>query len=200
MINYNTIQLLETYFEIFDLAATRFQAKFENNVHRFLELKNLLHEVNVSENDYFQRRFAYFYGLNRLSQAAKTAYFERFELIKNTTRPIDVRELTEEMATALGKYHFSFCSKMANLIDDERYPIYDSNVATVFHRHGLGYGLDYKSNIYQDLCDTYRYLENHPLVDAFRTRFNAEDMGYMKVLDAMFWFVGDCIKANVPAN
>ena len=200
MINQHAIQQLENHFENFDLAATLFGTIFENNVQRFLELKHMLHEVDVSRDKRFQKQFGYFYGVQRMSREAKTAYFTRFEQLKETDGPIDVRELTEEMAPALGKRQFSFCSKMANLIEDDTYPIYDRYVATVFHRPGLGYGMDYKTHLYQDLCDTYRSLKNHPLVAAFRERFHAEDMGYMKVLDALFWFVGNSIETERRLN
>ena len=196
MINQHAIQLLEFYFQNSDLAFTLFQARFENNVNTYLALKNRLHAVNVSEDELFQGQFANFYLVKRLPRPAKVAFFREFESLKNEDIPINVRELTEEMAPALGKMHFSFCSKMMNMINDEEYPIYDSNVATVFHRPGLGYGLDYKNNLYQDLCDTYHSLENHPLVETFRVRFHANGMGYMKVLDTLFWFVGYCMNTN----
>ena len=197
MINQHAIQLLEYYFQNPKLAEDLFQIRFEYNVNTYLELKDRLHQVNISEDEYFQRRFADFYLVKRLPRIAKAAFFTKFESIKNKIEPIDVRALTEEMVPALGKLHFSFCSKMANMINDETYPIYDSNVARVFHRPGLGYGLDYKNNIYTDLIDTYSELTNHRLVEDFRIRYNAERMGHMKLLDTMYWFVGYCIMNNI---
>lgn len=201
MINQNAIQQLEYYFQNFDLADTLFHDRFEYNINTYLELKSLLHQVNVSEDEYFQNLFSNFYLVKRLPRPSRAAFFARFEMLKNTVAPIDVRELTVDMSSILGKKHFSFCSKMANMINDEEYPIYDSNVARVFHRPGLGYGLDYKDNIYSDLRDTYRSIRNHQIVEAFSRRYNAEQrVGYMKLLDTMFWFVGDCIQTDAQLN
>ena len=180
-----------------EVADNRFHDKFQYNVDKYLELKGLLHQVNVSENVYFQKEFANFYLVKRLPRPAKAAYFARFEELKDSDAPIEIREFTDEMTAVLGKNHFSFCSKMANMINDDAYPIYDSNVAAVFHRRGLGYGMDYRYHIFVDLRDTYNSLRGHHLVDDFRNRFHAEGVGHMKLLDTMYWFVGDCIKNDI---
>lgn len=197
MVNTHAIQQLEYYFQNMEVADNRFHDKFQYNVDKYLELKGLLHQVNVSENVYFQKEFANFYLVKRLPRPAKAAYFARFEELKDSDAPIEIREFTDEMTAVLGKNHFSFCSKMANMINDDAYPIYDSNVAAVFHRRGLGYGVDYRYHIFVDLRDTYNSLRGHHLVDDFRNRFHAEGVGHMKLLDTMYWFVGDCIKNDI---
>ena len=189
MINQHAVNQINDLYSNIDDVFTRRNAVFTNNVTRYLELKGLLHQVNVSQDPYFQSRFTYFYGLNHISANRRGAFYQKFEEIKNAPDRINVRELTEQLAEPLGKQFFSFCSKMANLIDDERYPIYDSHIAEVFHRPGLGYGVDYKANLYHDVIDTYGDLIDHPLIELFRTRFHAGEMGYMKVLDALFWAI-----------
>ena len=191
MINTTAITRFEAFYANPTLSLNNHQALFQNNVNRYLQLKEILHQRDVSVDVEFQRLYSYFYGLNRAMNAEqKAAYYVRLEEIKNTDKPIDVRTLTEELRPLLGKNHFSFCSKMANIVNDELYPIYDKNVRQVFHRANLGYGLDYWGNIYQDITDTYQSLINHPVITAFRNRFNGQEMGYMKVLDALFWVMG----------
>ena len=191
MINLNAIQRFRTFYADFDDAAGRCDEAFSNNVRRYLELKNLLHQVDVSTDIYFQRRVSHFYGLNqaRLGPDRKAAYFRKLEDLKNTDAPIDIAALTASLERQLGKYHFSFCSKMADLINDEEYPIYDKNVKKHFRRRGLGYRHDYLQSIYTDITDTYRSLVDDPVITAFRKRYNAQDMGYMKVLDVLFWVI-----------
>ena len=194
MVNTQAINLLQNLFanpeEVF--SDNHISRALQNNVNRYLHLKGMLFRENVAINAEFQRNYSYFYGLNRyMTQIQKQAYFAKFEAIKRQKGPIDVRLLTEEMQPLLGKFHFSFCSKMANMIDDTQHPIYDKNVANVFHRRGLGQGHEYKENIYQDLVDTYRTLKDHHIIESFKERFNAQDMGYMKVLDALFWVIGN---------
>lgn len=191
MINTTAITRFETFYANPILSLNDHHVVFQNNVDRYLQLKELLHQRNVSEDDEFQRQYSYFYGLNRAMNAQqKSAYYLRLEEIKNTDHPIDVRALTEELRPLLGKNHFSFCSKMANIVNDELYPIYDKNVRQVFHRANLGYGLEYRENIYQDITETYQIMSNHPVISSFKNRFNAQGMGYMKVLDALFWVMG----------
>ena len=191
MINQQAISQFQKLTNDFDSFVNQHHDDLTTNVHRYLELKHLLHEVNVAEDAYFQRQFSYFYGLNqRIKREIRPLFYRKMEEIKNTHEPIDVRSLTEELSQVLGKNHFSFCSKMANLINDEKYPIYDSQVAKVFHRKGLGYDLDYKTNLYADVKDTYESLKDSPVITAFQDKFNAHEMGYMKVLDALFWVIG----------
>ncbi len=191
MVNSIAITQFESFYAISAQAFDNNQEAFENNVRRYLQLKEMLHNRDVSLDADFQRLYSYFYGLNRaLSVQQKAAYFSRLERMKDTDYQINVRALTEELRPSLGKYHFSFCSKMANIVDDELYPIYDRNVRRVFHRANLGHGLDYWENIYQDITDTYQCLMNHPVIKCFENRFNSHGMGYMKVLDALFWVIG----------
>ena len=191
MINYAAITQFEDFFSNIDVVLDQHQIALQNNVDRYLQLKDLFNRVNVSTDIEFQRLYSYFYGLNRaLNPNQKKEYYSRMEEMKNTDQCINVLGMTVELKPILGKYHFSFCSKMANIINDELYPIYDRNVRNVFHRKNLGNGLNYWRNIYQDISDTYRHLENHPIIPAFRTQFNAHKMGYMKILDALFWTLG----------
>ena len=165
MVNENAIKRFEAFYKDYENAFKVHDEEFRNNVRMYLDLKRMLHKVDVSTDETFQRNYSYFYGLNRfVSAGRKRVYFRKMELLKNSTNPINVGELTGEMVPELGKYHFSFCSKMADIIDDERYPIYDSNVKKSFHRRGSGYGHDYYVTIYEDITDTYKNLKKHRIL------------------------------------
>lgn len=79
---------------------------------------------------------------------------------------------------------------MLRIVNDVKNPIYDSNVEKVFRAKNHLRGKAYKETLYVDINDTYLSLINHPIVAEFRKRFNAEDIGVMKILDAIFWVIG----------
>ena len=190
MINTNAIIRFHTFYSDFDKAAEKYDEAFKKNVQIYLELKERLHCVNVSSDQAFRSKYATFYVMNQyLKSEQKDAYFNKLEELKHTSNiSISVPAFTEEMMPLLGnKFHFSFCSKMANILNDDAYPIYDRNVRSVFHRRGLGYGHDYYSSIYCDITDTYTALRGDAVIDKFIKRYHAQNMGFMKVVDVLFW-------------
>ena len=191
MINQDAVRLLDHFFAQPSFFTDN-QAAFIRNAEEYALLKRQFHEGPVTGNPAFQRRFARFYGMRFVPAAGKNAFFQKMELLRNNHEGLDARLLTEELQPVMGQYHFSFATKMLNLLDDEVYPIYDSQIAVVFQ---LPYSpdetrLDHQEAIYRDVTDTYVSLKQHPVIDAFRTRFNCPEMGTMKVLDALYWRMG----------
>ena len=191
MINQDAVRLLD-HFYAQPSFFTDNQAAFIRNAEEYALLKRQFHEGPVTSNPAFQRHFARFYGMRFVPAAGKNAFFQKMELLRNDHEGLGARLLTEELQPLMGQYHFSFTTKMLNLLDDETYPIYDSQIATVFQTPFLPdeTRLDHQEAIYRDVTDTYQSLRQHPVIDAFRTRFNCPEMGTMKVLDAIFWRLG----------
>ncbi len=146
----------------------------------------------------FQWAFAAFYGMKVVPESGKVAFFEKMEALRFAHAHLDAREVTESLRPEMGKNYFSFTTKMLNLLDDTTYPIYDSQVAIVFQRPFTleETRLDHQCSIYQDILDTYRQLKMHPAIEMFRTHFNCPQLGYMKILDTIFWHLGKIMEDN----
>lgn len=168
-------------------------ALFENNVTIYLNLKQRMQQNDLRNDIEFQNQFTRFYVLYHMPTVVRPFFYEFFEAHRNLINNMTARAITEELREPLGKNYFSYVTKMLNMINDEVYPIYDRNVERIFHRPCGLYGLDYKEIIYQDIADTYSDIIHSPLsifIESFRQRFNANGIGNMKVLDAIFWVLG----------
>ena len=197
MINHEAIRLLDWYFHQPNPFAND-ETAFSNNVTVFRFLKQSVLNGPISANDAFRRRYSSFFVMRFVPAYAKNVYFARMDELRGHHTNLNARQLTEELQVGMGNYYFSFTTKMLNLLDDRAYPIYDSQVGTVFQR---GFTpdesrLDHQEAIYQDILDTYWELENHPVIEAFRARFNCPDLGYMKILDAIFWRLGKMLNED----
>ena len=165
----------------------------KTNIDVYQFLKTEYKKGQVIENSLFRWGFSAFYGMSRVvTLGAQEAFFNRFDDLRETHIQLDPRAITEELHNSMGKYYFSFVTKMLNMFDDEAFPIFDSQVSAVFEKP-LQRGetrLAHQNSIYQDIRDTYLSLESHAIIKEFRERFNCPDVGYMKILDTLFWRIG----------
>ena len=165
---------------------------FENNVARYSALKVEFERGPILNNQPFRRSFAYFYGMRYVSTAAKNAFFQKMDELRNNRANLSARQITENLSRAMGRNEFSFVTKMLNMLDDETYPIYDSQVGVVFQKPFLPdeTRLDHQASVYGDIVDTYQALRQHEIIDAFRETYHCPSIGSFKVLDAIFWRLG----------
>lgn len=165
----------------------------KTNIDVYQFLKTEYKKGQVIENSLFRWGFSAFYGMSRVvTLGAQEVFFNRFDDLRETRIQLDPRAITEELHNSMGKYYFSFVTKMLNMFDDEAFPIFDSQVSAVFEKP-LQKGetrLAHQNSIYQDIRDTYLSLESHAIIKEFRERFNCPDVGYMKILDTLFWRIG----------
>lgn len=196
MTNNNAIRLLDYY--LTNDPAILEDASFATNVAVYSFLKDEFQKGDVSVNPLFQWTFSAFYGMGIVPAESREAFFSKMESLRNTNTVIDARQLTEELRPAMGKSYFSFATKMLNLLDDTGYPIYDRMVGLVFQKpfNPDETRLDHQHSIYLDIIDTYRSLKDHPIVGRFRKRFNCQEIGYMKILDSVFWKLGSMMDQN----
>ena len=196
MINNNAIRLLDYY--LTNDPAFLEDASFATNVAVYSFLKDEFRKGDVSRNPLFQWAFSAFYGMGIVPVEGKAAFFSKMESLRNTYTGVGARQLTEELRPAMGKSYFSFATKMLNLLDDAEYPIYDRMVGLVFQKpfNPDETRLDHQHSIYLDIIDTYRSLKDHPIVGSFRKRFNCQGIGYMKILDSVFWKLGSKMDQN----
>lgn len=170
------------------------ETTLKTNVEVFKFLKQRLKETNPSNDVLFQWVFSAFYGMPYISRHKRPPFFEKMQEINDNCDDLNAQEITENLAPLMGKKYFSFVTKMLNLIDDEKYPIYDSNVGLVFEKKHKPCGKNYQMSVYQDIIDTYNQLKDKPIVDEFKSYFSCPDIGYMKILDSIFWIIGKDMK------
>lgn len=192
MVNNNAIRFLDFYIQQTSGNFAEGEAAYATNVEVCIFLKSELQKGSIMNNRLFQWAFVAFYGMRVVPEHGKLAFFERMEGLRNNHSDLNAREVTEGLAPLMCKNYFSFVTKMLNLLDDTSYPIYDSKVANVFQRPFAPdeSHLDHQCLIYQDIIDTYRQLEEHPAIELFKTHFNCPQLGYMKILDSIFWRLG----------
>ena len=196
MINNDAIRLL-------DYSLNQFPDLLDNNAFAvnsavYTFLKEEFRKRDVCSNLFFQWSFSSFYGMGIVPFEAKDAFFSKMESLRGGSDRLDPRTITEELQPAMGKNNFSFVTKMLNLLSDTEYPIYDKYVGVVFQKPFTPEEkrLDHQESVYMDIIDTYRSLENHLVIEAFQSRHGCFGMGYMKVLDSIFWKLGKDMENN----
>ncbi len=196
MINNDAIRLL-------DYSLNQFPDLLDNNTFAvnsavYTFLKEEFRKGDVCSNLFFQWSFSSFYGMGIVPFEAKDAFFSKMESLRGGSDRLDPRTITEELQPAMGKNNFSFVTKMLNLLSDTEYPIYDKYVGVVFQKPFTPEEkrLDHQESVYMDIIDTYRSLENHLVIEAFQSRHGCFGMGYMKVLDSIFWKLGKDMENN----
>lgn len=198
MVNNDAIRLLDYYIQQTSGNFTEDETAFATNVEVSRFLREEFRKRNITHNRLFQWAFIAFFGMRIVPESGRTAFFERMEALRDAHSDLNACEVTEGLRPAMGKYYFSFTTKMLNLLDDTNYPIYDKQVATVFQRPFTPgeTRLEHQCLIYQDILDTYRQLEDHPAIKLFRNHFNCPQLGYMKILDTIFWRLGKILEDN----
>lgn len=133
-------------------------------------------------------------------------YFNKMETLRNTDT-YDIRDLTEYLVDSNArdrnkqkteKVQFSFVTKLLNIMNDAKYPIYDLNVATVF-----GFAVPYQPDI-KDKID--KYVELYEIIQrvyeevlivyadriaSFRKMFDCVDVTDLRVVDIITWKLGE---------
>ena len=182
---------------------------FNNSVSTYYSLK-YIHEDESKELDYyegFKSAFFRFYGIGRFTS---DVFEEKFycELKRLRGKKFNYsRKFTEELTEKLsdsekGKIQFSFVTKLLNIINDEEYPIYDSNVMAAFgFFRGNNKSTDDKlaeyieqyeviRNIYDGLLDNCKNI-----IGNFRQIFpQSGNLSNMRILDIIVWKIGEEIK------
>jgi hypothetical protein len=183
------------------------RAVSEKSVTHYRDLMSWFDATNAADDEAFQRRFAYFYRMNRrgLTPEFKLHYFRRLEELRDEpTVPVSdlVWELYE-FPTGRGKsLQLSFATKLAHTANPS-YPIYDSLVSRVFGFRPA-YVKDPRARFatlwtfYSALAPTYERMlaqpETQSLVEAFHRKYRTtpREVSDVKVLDFVLWAAGKC--------
>jgi hypothetical protein len=173
----------------------------------YLFLREQCSKGSVLGNELFQFVYRSFYRLDNagLSPAFKADYFVCFEENRKA-KDVDIRAVVTRLyefpnLRGLHSLQFSFTTKLANTIDD-RFPIYDRQVATVFGFKPLSPSELFDDRL-ADLLTFYDFLkktyaeiisENRlgPAIQAFGEIYPDLDplLPPIKRLDFIFWSAG----------
>lgn len=173
----------------------------------YLILKRAYHEKGVKFYGDFINAFSLFYGIKRfVSDEFMEKYFNKMKELRNMDT-CDIRDLTEYLVDSNArdrnkqkteKVQFSFVTKLLNIMNDAKYPIYDLNVATVF-----GFAVPYQSDI-KDKID--KYVELYEIIQrvyeevlivyaakiaSFRKMFECKDVTDLRIVDIITWKLGE---------
>ena len=175
-------------------------------VSKYYALKSLYEDKDKELEYYegFQSAFFRFYGIGRFTSDVFDEKFYR-ELVElrgkkqNYSREF-TKELTEKLSdNEKGKIQFSFVTKLLNIINDEEYPIYDSNVMAAFGFFRTNNkSSDEKMTEYLEQYEVIRNTYNELLEDCkniignFRQIFpQSDNLSNMRILDIIVWKIGE---------
>ena len=155
----------------------------------------------------FMNVFSLFYGIKRfVSNEFMVRYFCKMNDLRNRDT-CDIHALTEYLVDSNArdrykqkteKVQFSFVTKLLNIMNDTKYPIYDLNVATVF-----GFTAPYQSDIkgkidkyvelYEIIQNVYKEILNvyADKIMSFRNVFDCKGVTDLRIVDIITWKLGE---------
>ena len=179
---------------------------FNRSVSTYYALK-FIYEDKSKELEYyegFQSAFFRFYGIGRFtSDGFDEKFYNELKQLRGTKLYYS-RKLTEELTKKLsdnekGKIQFSFVTKLLNIINDEEYPIYDSNVMAAFgffrgnNKSRKDKLVDYLEQ-YEAIRNTYNELldDCKDIIGNFKQKFpQSNSLSDMRILDIIVWKIGE---------
>ena len=166
--------------------------------HCYVGLKKAAEKGLVNRSD-FQNNFSSFYGMIGVyvTPEFKEKYFARLKQILDDGEELTLDTLTMDADNIRSdrKIEYSFITKMYNLVDDTRFPIYDKNVLSALKIKAASKNLDlYKEN-YLAIISAYESSRDvwEPVVKTFREYFDLEGCKYisdLRILDVLIWCIG----------
>lgn len=171
-----------------------------NTVQRYCTLKQAFKDTSKSLKDYegFEKEFSQFYGIQRfVSDEFIENYYNTMSELREKTE-YDVKELCEKLKDG-DKLQFSFVTKMLNIMNDSKYPIYDSYVARAFGLYSDTFKgknkIDNYLACYQIITEVYNELlpKHGKVISDFRSIVAVEEniVPDMRVIDIIVWKLGD---------
>lgn len=165
----------------------------------YLILKKSYERQSTVNND-FKKHFSQFYGLGRFVDADFIdVYFEKMNKLRGLLE-YDISNLCYELIDSKGRVQFSFATKMLNLMNDEKYPIYDANIAKTFNINQRdSKNTDEKItnyvNTYWLIKDVYsEILPRHTkTIYKFREVFDYSEveLSDLRIMDIIVWKIGE---------
>ncbi len=173
----------------------------------YLILKRAYHEKGVKTYGDFMNAFSLFYGIKRfVSDEFMEKYFNKMEELRNMDT-CDIRDLTEYLVDSnvrgrnkqkTEKVQFSFVTKLLNIMNDAKYPIYDWNVVTIFKftspcQPDIKDKIDKYVKLYEIIQEVYKevLIVYADKIASFRKVFDCNDVTDLRVVDIITWKLGE---------
>ena len=177
---------------------------FNRAVSTYDALKQLYEDTGKELDFYegYKSSFFRFYGIGRfVSKSFREKYYNKLlDLRRSKVKECDIAVLTKELIDEENnKIQFSFTTKLLNIIDDEKYPIYDSNVAKAFGFSSAYGDITQYIEQYNKITETYKsLLEDYMnIIGNFRGIFpQSNNLSNMRILDIIIWKIGEEIIKN----
>lgn len=184
----------------------------------YLFLKQEYDRSDIRENRVFQFLFRSFYRLDSagLTPDFKQAFFKALEE-KRGQKEVDLAELVRRFYLIRNRrkqksLQFSFTTKLANMIN-ENYPIYDAEVARIFHFSAPLSAPQNDKNFedrltkyltfYESMKKCYAELLNNqiliPVLSEFKKHYpqQTDKIPFFKKVDFIFWSAGKLFGSNI---
>jgi hypothetical protein len=166
----------------------------------YLILKKSYNENGVYYFKDFKKEFSKFYGIKRfVDDNFIDTYYMKMDEFKGENE-CNVKKLAKELIDSGNKVQFSFATKMLNIMNDEKYPIYDSNVAKAFGIYTTDCKNiedkieDYVTN-YMVIGEVYNEMisKHSQTINDFRETFKytKSELSDMRIIDIIVWKIGE---------
>lgn len=174
-----------------DIAAAIDRAR--DGIDQYLEIMDTLHDVDVSRDKDFQRRFNHFYRIRQRSQEWYSAYYDLMEASKVTPPAFD--DVLEHLRENLGRYEPSFSSKLVATVDPSK-PVWDKYVLEHSGQKAPAYSsprkFDRAKSIYRGIQEWYSQFlespESRTMIDTFNELVPCHDrITDIKKVDLVLW-------------
>ncbi len=150
-------------------------------------------DVELNEDKDFQNEFSRFYMMRFVSKDFRLTFFKKMQELRGETK-YNIEDLIDELKDD-GKSQVSFSTKLLSMMNDEKYPIWDSNVAYVFGFSSFsGHNYDIITATYSELLKSHKKL-----IREFRDVFgvpSSNEISDMRILDFIIWKLGAKIKPS----
>jgi len=179
-------------------------------VSRYTALKKIYDDDKGFDNYIgFKEEFFKFYGIVGLytSEQFRENYYKKLLDLRNKKKSFskfligevenltNTKELKDINKEGKEKIMFSFITKLLNIINDNEYPIYDSNIMTVFKfqrpKEMNEYIEQYEiiKNVYDKILTDVKIID---IIDKFKKNFpESEKLPNMRILDIIIWKLGE---------
>jgi len=167
-------------------------ACIEPSLRKYIEIMNLVHNVDVSEDTSFQRLYNGYYRVRQRKPEFYSRYYSFME--SNKIKGVSFKDALLYLYREFGWIEASFSSKLVATINPDM-PIWDSVVLGHLQLHRPQYAsrdrIKKTIDIYDKICDWYqRFLHSSDGMDmirAFDQAYPYTDISAVKKVDFILW-------------
>ena len=169
----------------------------KKSLDKYMGIMNSLFDVDIIENQSFQKQYNGYY---RMRQRSKEYYFYYFKFLEEHKYDKDLlfRDVVTYLYDKTNRCELSFASKLLATVNPE-YPVWDKYVAK--EHFGISYSqytprkypsrIDYLIAKYEEFCNQYlEYMksdEANLIVETFKKEYEDIHISEVKMVDLVLW-------------